>query len=305
MIISLVIALPLIAAYLLVRLARAVATARREPGADGASAVLALACRRLPADRAGWGQAMLAELDSVDGRAARWRFALGAAFAAVGARITGPLTGRPSLTLALAGIAACAGLTVAALITYPALLGSRQLPLFLAVLTVVLAGYAVLAVARARDTSPGASAARRQGMLAGLLLGATWFVFDTAWWNLHGRPLVLAVIVPLLAGVAAARRAGGLRAGLTSVTWAGLVAGLAVFIANTVDALATAHSSGDASRLPGYIHSGITGSAAYWTGEGLAISLLFLLLIPSVTIILGSLGAVIGNALRSRAVRQP
>lgn len=305
MIIPQVIVLPLALAYLLVRLARAVRTVRTEAradGADGASTVLAVACRGLPADRIGWGQAMRSELASIDGPAARRRFALGAVFAAFRARIAGPLTGRPSLALALAGVAACAGLTVAALIAYPALLGSGKLPLFLTVLAVALAGYAALAVARARDARPGARAARRQGMLTGVLLGAIWFAFDAAWRNLHGRPLILAAVVPVLAGAIAARSAG-LRAGLAAVTWAGLVGGLAVFIGNAADAFATAGRSGDATRLAGYAHSGITGSAAYWMGEGLAISLVFLLLIPCVTIILGTLGAVIGDALRPRAGR--
>ena len=92
---------------------------------------------------------------------------------------------------------------------------------------------------------------------------------------------------------------------MASVTWAGLIAGLTVFIGNAIDAFATAGSSGDATRLPGYADSGISGSAAYWMGEGLAISLLFLLLIPCVTIILGTPGAVIGDTLRPRAARQP
>ncbi len=212
MIIPQVIVLPLALAYLLVRLARAVRTVRTEAradGADGASTVLAVACRGLPADRIGWGQAMRSELASIDGPAARRRFALGAVFAAFRARIAGPLTGRPSLALALAGVAACAGLTVAALIAYPALLGSGKLPLFLTVLAVALAGYAALAVARARDARPGARAARRQGMLTGVLLGAIWFAFDAAWRNLHGLPLILAAVVPVLAGAIAARSAAG------------------------------------------------------------------------------------------------
>jgi hypothetical protein len=59
--------------------------------------------------------------------------------------------------------------------------------------------------------------------------GHTWFVFITAWWDLHGRPLILAVVIPAVAGAIAARSVG-LRAAPTSVTSSGLVAGLAVFI---------------------------------------------------------------------------
>jgi hypothetical protein len=53
---------------------------------DTARWLLTLACNGLPADRAAWGQAMCTELTFIDGRAARWRFALGGIRAATTAR---------------------------------------------------------------------------------------------------------------------------------------------------------------------------------------------------------------------------
>ncbi len=53
------------------------------PDGDLAQRFLAAAAARMPAVRRDWGQAMLAELDQVRGRPARWRFALGAARAAL------------------------------------------------------------------------------------------------------------------------------------------------------------------------------------------------------------------------------
>ena len=55
----------------------------RQPADDLARHFLALVAARTPADRGEWSQAMLAELDQVAGRRARWRFALSAARAAL------------------------------------------------------------------------------------------------------------------------------------------------------------------------------------------------------------------------------
>jgi hypothetical protein len=50
---------------------------RRGTGPDGAERLLGWAVRRLPAARAEWGLAMVAELAHIDGAATRWRFVLG------------------------------------------------------------------------------------------------------------------------------------------------------------------------------------------------------------------------------------
>lgn len=50
-----------------------------EAGRDRTHALIALVVRVLPPERHDWGQAMLAELDPIEGRSDRWRFALGCA----------------------------------------------------------------------------------------------------------------------------------------------------------------------------------------------------------------------------------
>jgi hypothetical protein len=67
-----------------VRLLRRSWRARGEAGqapADGPAWLLAAAAATLPANRRAWGAAMTAELAQVQGRAARWWFAPGAAVA--------------------------------------------------------------------------------------------------------------------------------------------------------------------------------------------------------------------------------
>lgn len=51
--------------------------------ADGPELLLQLAVRHVPSHRQDWGAAMLAELNCIEGGPARWRFAVGCAWAAL------------------------------------------------------------------------------------------------------------------------------------------------------------------------------------------------------------------------------
>jgi hypothetical protein len=268
---------------------------------DTARYLLTLACTGLPADRAAWGQAMRTELTYIEGPAARWRFALGGISAAVTARTVGRLRTQPGLVFVLAGLLTGTGLIVTALVTYPSLRSSPKIRPFLIVTIVVFAVYAALAVAAASDTHAAARRARRSGLLTGAVLAPPWFVFAAGWWNLHGTPLILTVGIPVVTAAATTRAAGNPRTGISTTVWAGLTAGIAVFIAFTIAGFATANGPYDASQLAEYAHSGNPSSAAYWMGEDLAASLLLLMIIPCLTIALGSIGTVIATM---RPVRQ-
>lgn len=290
MVIAVAVVLALLCTYGLFRTVRAVAEARRGNPGDPVRALLALACRHLPADRVDWGRALIAELDSLDPAAARWRFALGGVRAAMLARLTGRGTGRPGVTMLMLGILVCAGLVVTALAAYPALRADRKIPLFLVAMVVILAGYAGLARARARDTGAEAATARRVGLISGAVLAIAWVVATTAWWHLYSAPFVLAALAPVAIGGFVAR-SHGRRAGIASVVWAGLAAGLAVFITLAIDAFATAAGPYDAGQLAEYARSDATTISAYWMGEDLGVSLALLLLIPCLTVVVGALGA--------------
>jgi hypothetical protein len=80
------------------------------PEGDRARRFLTAVASWTPAGRGDWGRAMLAELDQVTGRLARWRFALGAARAALV-----PQRSRPLPWLAAIVLAAGAGVAGAAL----------------------------------------------------------------------------------------------------------------------------------------------------------------------------------------------
>ena len=73
---------------------------------DAPARLLGWAVGLLAAQRNEWGQAMIGELDRLDGRVRRWRFALGC----VGAAVVMPPWGRAAVALgALIAVAASAG----------------------------------------------------------------------------------------------------------------------------------------------------------------------------------------------------
>jgi len=61
---------------LIMRYRQTAAMAAPAGGSDAPARLLGWATGLLDADRAEWGQAMLGELDRLEGRAPRWRFAL-------------------------------------------------------------------------------------------------------------------------------------------------------------------------------------------------------------------------------------
>src|SRR5258707_5705750 len=73
---------------------------------DAPARLLGWAVGLLAAQREQWGQAMIGELDRLDGRARRWRFALGCVGAAVVLPPWGPAA---AVLVALIAVAASAG----------------------------------------------------------------------------------------------------------------------------------------------------------------------------------------------------
>ena len=108
----------------------------------------------------------------------------------------------------------------------------------------------------------------------------TWFMFAAAWWHLHGAPLAAAVLLPMTAGAITACATGSTRAGVAMATWVGLIGGIAVFLAVTIDALATA-APNVGSRTAGW--------------RRLAIAVLLRLLVPCLTVVAGAAGATIAT----------
>jgi len=125
---------------------------------DGPRALLTAATGWLPAARAEWGRAMLAELERVSGRRARWGFAVGCSRAVLHAAL---LSGRPPISVAAAILVVAGGTGAGIAATSP------ELRLFAIVFAVELAVCGWLAWLRrpAAATSP----VLRGGVLLGVV----------------------------------------------------------------------------------------------------------------------------------------
>ena len=116
--------------------------------ADAPARIAAAAASQLPAHRRDWGRAMAAELTHIHGRARRWQFAAGVLRVVL---FPPPRRRNRALLVAAAGLMAAAAATVAAASEVPGL------AVFVAVLGLLLSGYAMAVTSRsprARPTAP-------------------------------------------------------------------------------------------------------------------------------------------------------
>jgi hypothetical protein len=212
---------------------RSFQAARGDPGApdDLPAQLLRWATGLLSARREEWGRAMLGELGHVDGRARRWRFALGCA----GAALLLPPWGRA------AAVAWATGAIAAGAVGLYAFVGARYGLqagdwAYAAVALVLLAGYAVAASVLARQ--PGIAL---PGLLGGLLLAVVWLApgqFTFYGFIAAVQPFWAAmgtlVVVPLLAGAIGTLHGGSAAAGRRIARLAAFTAGLYVFLYGTL-----------------------------------------------------------------------
>jgi hypothetical protein len=181
---------------------------------DGPGRLLAAAAATLPAGRQDWGPAMTAELASVQGRPARWRFAAGCARAAVfppgGDRVAVGVTG----ALAVAATAAAALAAGAAL---PA--GRVFGPTFVG----LVGGLATLTVARSgRVPGAGPGPAIVGLALAGVaacVVATTYYLAEYPSYHQLRRPGMGASLPPVTAVVMAVVLAGCLWLALRPPRW--------------------------------------------------------------------------------------
>jgi hypothetical protein len=179
---------------------------------DAPARLLGWAVGLLAAQRDEWGHAMIGELDRLDGRVRRWRFALGC----VAAAVVMPPWGRAAAVLgALMAVAASAGgLVVYAYVHYRLSIDGWTW-VWAAILLVVLVGFILGGSVLLRR--PGVAG---PGLVGGLLVAAAWlaaggFTFNhwlnslglgSRQWLLFLAPIVVGVGGTLWGGTAAAGR---------------------------------------------------------------------------------------------------
>ena len=219
-----------IAVALLRRYARAVPAgpAARD---DVPERLLRWAVGLLSARRAEWGQAMLGELDHIEGRGRRWRFAAGCA----GAALLLPPWGRAAAAVWAMVVAAAGAAGVYAAVAVRYRLGAGDW-VFAVIVLVFLVSFTLAAATLLRR--PGVAV---PGLLGGLFVALAWLALSgftfygviapmTAPWT----PLMRMVAVPLLVGVAGTLQGGSAAVGRRIARLAAISAGLALYLYGTI-----------------------------------------------------------------------
>lgn len=193
---------------------------------DAPARLLDWAVGLLAAEREEWGQAMIGELDRLDGRTRRWRFALGC----VGAAVVMPPWGRAAAALgALMAVAASAtGLALYTHVHYR-IHTDGWTWVAAAVLLLVLVGYIFGGSVLLRR--PGVAG---PGLTGGLLVAAAWlavggFTFDR-WLNSLWSNSWLLFVAPIVVGVGGTLWGGSAAVGRRAARLATVTAALGIYL---------------------------------------------------------------------------
>jgi hypothetical protein len=266
-----------------------------EAGGDRPRSVLVLALRVLPADRVDWAQAMLVELDQVEGPRERWQFSLGCTWAALRIRMHSPEPGGALLRAVVLGCAAIAlALVGYGLVQYPGLRSEPNVWGAMIVFLATLLTYTALAIFLSRGASQRPAAARRYGLTGGLAVGVGWLLGIAPPSALQGwvfLPLLVALLGPAVAAAVAGSGTRDPRTGTLAALWSGLVGGLTVFIVWVTVTYTNAGGPYDAGLVRDFHKSGAHDLATYAVSDNLGSGLVLLLMIPTVALALGSLSA--------------
>ena len=246
------------------------------PKADVPLRLLRWAAGLLSTQRHEWGQAMLGELDHIEGRGRRWRFTIGC----IGAALLLPPWGRAGaaavamLAVAMGGL----GLYVSVLVRYQ--LGGDSW-IAVTVVSIFLLSFVLAAVTLLRR--PGVAV---PGLLGGLFVALAWIAmsrftftsFITRVWSAWAVPLLF-FVVPAAVGVIATLWRGSAVAGRRTARLAGISAGLGLYLYGTL-AVAVVGAGGQA------IDSGFTVTSTVTDRLGNNI-IFYLALLPLVTTTFG------------------
>jgi hypothetical protein len=260
--------------------------------ADIPALIVGWAARLLSVDRAEWGQAMLGELGQYKGFA-RWRFALGCAVAAIGLPRRGR-SGRWVMASVLVASIASAGLVGYGFVRYPGMVTGTGTWLALAAFAAVLAGFVVITGATTRQSPVAVT-----GLVCGCALAGVWIVVGAiALSTRNTASMFFLLILPLASigvGVVGTRRGRTRTAGRRAALVSAVVAALAVFLVLATGTLITGGRPYDAGQLRDFASSGYPDIATYAVSDNLGTAMVLLLLMSTMTALLGSTGAALAN----------
>lgn len=255
---------------------------------DGSVRLLAWATGLLPADRVDWGQAMLAELEQIESRSARRRFALGCVSTVVLMPPWGPVAPIFALIAVALGSAVVFGIGFVHF-RLATLWGNWVV---LGVLAVLVVSFLLAVSVMLRRRAGG-----RLGLMSGAVVAAAWLAFSrftfagviSPFVSVGTWPAVILMLaLPVLVGVGSTWYGGSAVAGRRTAQLAGLSAGLVMFFVATIAVVAI----DGGPRDPGV---GITRgvSEAFFN-----VAMLFLVGLPLATAGIGWVAATITDRLR-------
>ncbi len=262
---------------------------RTRAQSDAPLRLLQWAVGLLPAERVDWGQAMLGELDRIEGRLARWRFALGC----VGGVVLLPPWRPVGPMAALVGVALGSAFVFGIGFVRFGLAANPWNWVMLATLgALVTVSIFTVSVQLRR---PGVA---RLGLVGGLFVVATWLVISGFTWQgiispiysvgAWSGPAVL-IGVPLVVGVASAWRSKSASVGRRAARLAGASAGLVMFFFGTIAVVAI----DGGTRDPG---AGVAGGVSEAFSN---VAMLFLIFLPLATAAVGWVAATATARFRS------
>jgi hypothetical protein len=257
--------------------------------------VLAAAVRLLPADRAPWGRAMIAELGHLHGRSSRRRFVAGCLRAIVLAPRATDEHGRSLVGVIAAAAAGCVGLVAYGLIHYPGLHTGPGIWVATAAFLAALVVYLLTAVVVVgRLTGPRRQALVPLTLIGGAAVAVLWWLVGVAAassWVPGVLPVVLIPVGSVALGGVAAWRGRSAAAGRQVAVLAALLAGPLLVLGWVGVAVLT----GGQPYVPGLVRdfhaSGAPDLATYAVDDNLGTGMMLLLLVPLLTWTLGSAGA--------------
>jgi hypothetical protein len=271
----------------------------RGAAGDAAAKLLAFAVAGLPHSHRDWGRAMNAELEAVCGGGPRWRFSLGCTRAAGVIRARAMLTSRErggAGLRAVIGAGVCAAVVLGGygLVRYPGLRSGGDAGIAAVTFVAVLVAYGAVTLSLSRGAGVREVAARRHGMVGGVVIGAAWLVVLSPTgvlkeWVLV--PLTVALLGPGCVAALAVRAGADVTAGSRAALWSGMVGGLLVFAVWMTATYARDGRPFDAQLLRDFPRSGAPDLATLAIGDALASALSLLILVPLAALAFGSLGA--------------
>lgn len=196
------------------------------PGGDPPARLLGWAVGLLADQRQEWGRAMIGELDRLDGRARRWRFAAGCAAAAV----VMPPWGRTAAALGvMAAVVAGAGGLYAYTHVHYGLRTDGWTWVGAVILLLILVGYILAGSVLLRR--PGVAA---PGLVGGLLVTAAWLAVGGFTFSEWLKPVPqhpwLIFLAPIVVGAGAALWGGDAAIGRRAARLATVTAALGTFL---------------------------------------------------------------------------